>query len=647
MKRLLVAFILCLSLGAFAAPAVAQLRTTPTDLIQGELHFPRSDGWSKPALTRSKDGFLCQLWFRSAPLDPVSALARVMDPVKRRAITRVEAFQVPGQTVVQVHFRSPVKGLFVKKGYRPRGWRLVANLDYPNEIVPVSYANRKQIPVFPLRLMLGAVESEMREKGFAKCESLDFVASAKSGWPGWIALKYGDCLRMQGRQEEAADVMRRLVRQRKMPRPVVVLAALRLDEWPETYNPWIRLAISNKDMRRLPRSVLQELNLRQARRMVRMGRLKSAVNSFLVALRKSGFPSTLDWVAQEVRLELLDKALEEGQNDWVVRLFQAMPVPPTDHPAYLPTLRNGALGYVRLGYMDQAIALSNQVLEPKGSVVDPELTTAIVQALRQLGKSIDVKTLAPAVPTELDWLTAAADSTAMSPAVSLLLAQWLLDIWDDVGAFVASDMVRNAGVVDQGQAFSESRMAVLLGARECAEILKSAPGTLPTDRIAFASLCKLATGPAIEALDAWNPDKVNPFEDGGSLGWAVQNHVRDSTDFYDDLDDVLQELGRRTPEERERLKAQVLDMGNVAVPSDLGDGVTSFDPLAGEVPKPDQLIDSAFHYEMASTALIEAANELKGSGKLEQDDALRAAVRKHAEASARLLEELESKKEGE
>ncbi len=352
-------------------------------------------------------------------------------------------------------------------------------------------------------------------------------------------------------------------------------------------------------------------------------------------------------MAQEVRLELLDKALEEDKNDWAVRLFQAMPAPVTDHPAYLPTLRNGALAYVRLGYMDQAIALANVVLEPKGTVVDPELTTAIVQALRQVGRRVDVKTLAPGVPSELDWLTAAADTHMMSPAVSRLLAQGLFVIWDVVGSLVAREMVRNAGVLDQGQAFSESRMAVLMGARECAEILNSTPGTLPKDRVAFASLCKLAVGPAIEALDAWNPDKVPPFEEGGSLGWAVQNHVRDSTEFYDELEDVLVELSKRTPEERELLKAQIINDATVVVPDDLGDGVTSFDPLAGEAPKTDQLIDSAFHYEMASTALIEAANELKGSGKLEQDDALRAAVRKHAEESARLLEELEGEKEDE
>ena len=99
------------------APATAQVRSTPTELIRGELSFPLRDGWGKPVITRSGDGFAAQLWFSEAPLDGVSAVAQRLTSTTRSALTQIEVYRVPGQTVVQVHFRSKAKGLFIKRAH--------------------------------------------------------------------------------------------------------------------------------------------------------------------------------------------------------------------------------------------------------------------------------------------------------------------------------------------------------------------------------------------------------------------------------------------------------------------------------------------------------------------------------------------------
>ena len=116
------------------AQAREMVLRTPDQLIRGELSFPLADGWSKPVLTRSKDGFALQLWFSEAPLDAISAVARVFSPETRKALTQIEVYQVPGQTVVQIHLRNRAKGLFIKPSNAPRGWTFIANLHEPPEI---------------------------------------------------------------------------------------------------------------------------------------------------------------------------------------------------------------------------------------------------------------------------------------------------------------------------------------------------------------------------------------------------------------------------------------------------------------------------------------------------------------------------------
>ena len=82
----------------------------------------------------------------------------------------------------------------------------------------------------------------------------------------------------------------------------------------------------------------------------------------------------------------------------------------------------------------------------------------------------------------------------MSASTSLLLAEWLLDVLDDVGVREAARFIREPQFVDPPGAFQESRMAVMMAAKDCEAILAQNPGGLPLDRAAFASLCLLDQG---------------------------------------------------------------------------------------------------------------------------------------------------------
>ena len=586
-------------------------------------------------MTRSADGFALQLWFTEAPLDGLSSIARRLESSERRALNQVEVYRVPGQTVVQVHLRSRAKGLFVKKAHNPRGWKLVGHLHEPPEIRGVSYADRKLVPSFVIRSLLGSIVKDMRDGKRPKCEWLDEMSSASSGWPAWVALAQADCFRFIGNKERSETLTNRLVRQRGVPKAVTVLSGLRLEEWPATYNPWIRMGMSNKDLKTLPRNVVQEVNIRQARRMLRNGKTKRAVGSFRLALKHAILPEELEWSSHDVRLELMEGSLQAEKPQWAVELYQAMPAPPADHPVYLPTLRTAAIAYARLGFMDQAAGLAEIVLYPKGSVVDPELTSAVVRSLRGSKKFSTARKLSRAMPTELNWISMLGNDDTLSPSTSLLLAEWLLDTWRDAGVHEASQLAKSGEFYDPHGAYSEAKMAVLLGGKECEELLKDTPGVLPNDRAGFASLCYLKLGEPLASLDPFNPDKSGPLDDNGILGHVIQSYAEESTDFYAALAPLKAELESRSPREREALLREgSLELAEDSEDSFLGAAI----PTA--VPPGLVTLDTPEDYEKFSAEILEKARELQASGKLKEDEAMREAIRKHAEASAKLLESL-------
>ena len=186
----------------------------------------------------------------------------------------------------------------------------------------------------------------------------------------------------------------------------------------------------------------------------------------------------------------MERSLREKKPNWAIRLFQNLGLPPEDHPAYLPTLRAAALGYARLGFMDRATALAETVLHPKGAVVDPELTTAVVRSSRRE----EIHGGSPAFSSDSNGVGTGLTSrgaTNLERLDLLLLAEWLLDVLDDVGVREAARFIREPQFVDPPGAFQESRMAVMMAAKDCEAILAQNPGGLPLDRAAFASLCLL------------------------------------------------------------------------------------------------------------------------------------------------------------
>ena len=95
----------------------------------------------------------------------------------------------------------------------------------------------------------------------------------------------------------------------------------------------------------------------------------------------------LEHSTHSLRLHLMEATSTRDEAAELVRLFQDFAPPAYEHSSFFPTVRLAALGYARLGFVEQAIALSDVVLEPRGTVVDPELTTAMVQVLQDVEES--------------------------------------------------------------------------------------------------------------------------------------------------------------------------------------------------------------------------------------------------------------------
>ena len=177
----------------------------PDRVDSGELSFPLRDGWGKPVITRSGNGFAAQLWFSEAPLDGVSAVAQRLTSTTRSALTQIEVYRVPGQTVVQVHFRSKAKGLFIK-GSQSTRVEAGGESSWAPEVPGVSYADRKLIPSFMTRSIVGALAEDRRKGRRARCELLDEMSAATDDWTAWVALAQADCFQYIGNKDRAAEI---------------------------------------------------------------------------------------------------------------------------------------------------------------------------------------------------------------------------------------------------------------------------------------------------------------------------------------------------------------------------------------------------------------------------------------------------------
>ena len=222
----------------------------------------------------------------------------------------------------------------------------------------------------------------------------------------------------------------------------------------------------------------------------------------------------------------------------------------------------------------------------------------------------------------------------LSASTSLLLAEWLLDTWKDAGVHEANQLAKTSEFYDPYGAYNEAKMAVMVGARDCEELLKDTPGILPNDRAGFASLCYLKTGNPLDSLQPFSPEKTGPVHDNGILGEVIRSYAEESTDFYSDLASLKADLDSMSPEK----KAALLQEGSLEME---GSAETSF--LGAEIPEPPKglvNLNTAEEYTKYSNEILEKARALQASGQLKEDEAMREAIRKHAEESAKLLESL-------
>jgi len=520
-----------------SAEARTKDRLEVSMVLKTAVEFPSKSGWGRPIVTESRDRRTVQLWFSQAPGDLVTAVAAVIDEEARRAIGRIEAMRVPGQSVVNLHLSRPAKAVEQRPIRGARGVRIELQLQEPEVFASVSYAD--MVPDITAQSMLIAMEDGI-SRGHADCQAMQPYTDAPENWVGWITLKYGDCLFQQGDFKEAIRLLQRLSRARDTPRVISALAGLRLDDWPGVFNPWIRLGLTNKELKRLPVPILQEIHLRQSRRLLKQGRVRKARRAFFSAVDQELLPQELEHSTHSLRLHLMEATSTRDEAAEMVRLFQDFAPPAYEHPSFFPTVRLAALGYARLGFVEQAIALSDVVLEPRGTVVDPELTTAMVQVLRMQGREDQARALDNAVPTELSWIASLSDAQEVSPSTSLLLASWILDVWDEVGAHTAASFARPSGAMDPSQALGEARMAALVGARDCDALRNALPGSLPPDVAAFASLCHTANQAPMEALDVWADVHRDPLAKDDVFSRAVRRHATSSAAFFDEFSGIEQ-----------------------------------------------------------------------------------------------------------
>jgi tetratricopeptide (TPR) repeat protein len=532
---------LTLLVAMLASPDVSEARgmeKREVDLtLKTFVEFSAKDGWGRPVITESKDRRTVQLWFSQAPGDLVTAVAAVIGEGARRSIGRIEAMRMPGQSVVNLYLARPVKSLAQRPIPGSKGVRVELELRDVAVFQSVSYA--EMIPDISAQSMMIALEDGI-SRGHADCEAMQPYTESPESWVGWAVLKYGDCLFQQGKFDQAIRLLQRVARARDTPRVIVALAGLRLDDWPGVFNPWIRLGLTNKELRNLPVPILQEIHLRQARRFLKQGRVRKARRAFFQAVDQEILPSELEPSTHELRLHLMEETRMRDEGAELVRLFQDFAPPAFEHPAFFATVRLAALGYARLGFVEQAIALSDVILEPRGTVVDPELTTAMVQVLRTQGRHEKARDLEHAVPTELTWIASLSEDREVSPSTSLLLASWILDVWDEVGAHTAASFARPTGAIDPSQALGEARMAALVGARDCDALQNALPGSLPPDVAAFASLCHTANQAPMEALDVWADVHRDPLAKEDVFSHAVRRHATSSAAFFDELSGVGQ-----------------------------------------------------------------------------------------------------------
>lgn len=525
--------LLCVLALLVAAPVLAAPRAaTPNPNTNATLHFPLADGWEGGKLRYSPVSEVLILKFKRGAEDPTTSLSPSLGRAARRIFSRVEA--VPnerGSMTVRVHVERRGYQATLRKNRRTRSWELSVALPPPTDLPPVSYGSF--VPEGPVRDALVEVERGMAE-GDENCRPLVTLRRTGETWSAWVALRLADCLRQSGELGGSVGLALDLAGNPDVPAAVAALASLRLEEWAMNLHSALEPAISSAVVASLPREVAFELGLRVARTLAFRERGREAAAALHAASRLGDVPRSLTDAVHELRLLVMHQLTE--QEDWfeAARALAAYPLPTLGSPAREGTIRLGTLAVARLGLVDRAMSVGSVILRTGGKVVDPELKSALAEALFALGRRDEAEEVLAGASLRL----APEDgSLQFGAAEGRAVAARLLAAWDGFGLGAVLRLAAAVEASDPRGLIAEVRLAALLADGDCPAIESADPALLPAGYLAWASVCWLGLGEHESAAGAAVQDAVAPgagAED--ELTLAAATHAVRSADFFSRMD---------------------------------------------------------------------------------------------------------------
>lgn len=524
-----VALLLVLAaLPAAAAPRAASPNPNTTATIQ----FPLADGWDGGTLRYSPLSEVLILKFKRGVGDPATSLSPTLGRTERRIFSRVEA--VPnerGSMTVRVHVERRGYEASLRKNRRTRSWELSVTLPPPDDLPPVSYASF--LPEGPARDALLEAERAMGE-GDPSCRPLVTLRRTGEPWAAWAALRLADCLRQSGELGGSVGLALDLAGNPDVPPAVAALASLRLEEWAMNLHSALEPTISPAIVASLPREVAFELGLRVARTLAFRERGRDAAAALHAASRLGEVPPPLAEAVQALRLLVMHQLTEQEAWFEAARLFAAFPLPSLGSAAREGTIRLSTLAVARLGLVDRAMGIGSVILRTGGKVVDPELKSALAEALLALGRKAEaaeilVDTSLHLDPSEGGMLFGAAEGRAV--------AARLLSVWDGYGLGAAMKLLSAVDAADPAGLVESVRLAALLADGDCAALEAAPPAGLPAGYLAWAAACWIGVGEDASAAGAAVRDMVAPgARASDELSLALVSHATRSADFFARMD---------------------------------------------------------------------------------------------------------------
>lgn len=526
----------CTVLAASAgAPALARwqpqstLSARPSPI---ELTFAAAEGWRAPEVGQLGSAHTILIRFASAPDDAPRRVGDALFDRERHAFDYVQVTDSDKGPVLLLRARRPLKEAGVDYDKKADAWKVTLQLDALPPLPGASYAD--MVPQgSAARHALEEVDATW-DNPELNCETLVPHAKRSEPWGAWIRLRLADCWRKTGRRNDAILSLRSLATSVHTPSPIVALAALRLEEWPESWNPHQRLPWpKRRDVLNLPAPIVEELSLRAARHLLYQGRGDDALAFLERSVTQGTFSSELRNEADLLRLELMYYFTEFNDLVDVLGVYELAEPPAFGSPAAAGMERLAGLAYARLNQMALAEQAARHLIDSGLGWVDPELLLAFHGLYRRNDQVEAADELFDRLPAEFGWVEALVERGLVSAPVGEELASWLEVAQSRFGVRAMSALVGPMNVFDGARALSEGRLAVLLAALDCKNLGNSPAAIATDDWPLFAAICYAGQSDAMGAGDVWGRARRDPMTRSGMLSDAAERYSTTTVHFFE------------------------------------------------------------------------------------------------------------------